>query len=72
MQLLLSKIFVIHENSEWLPPFAAALDYDINTNTNYNPVVEEEAGRSGPVAVARYLAALARELETDRIVNPAG
>ncbi|MDE0834588.1 MAG: hypothetical protein OSA36_09875 [Acidimicrobiales bacterium] len=44
--------------------------YDINTNTNYNPVVEEEAGRSGPVAVARYLAALARELETDRIVNP--
>ena len=46
--------------------------YDINTNTNYNPVVEEEAGCSGPVAVARYLAALARELETDRIVNPAG
>jgi hypothetical protein len=44
--------------------------YDINTNTNYNPVVEEEAGRSGPVAVARYLAALARELETDRVVNP--
>jgi hypothetical protein len=34
--------------------------------------VEEEAGCSGPVAVARYLAALARELETDRILNPAG
>mgnify|MGYP007106914255 CR=1 FL=1 len=46
----MSKILVIHENSEWPPPFAAALDYDINTNTNYNPVVEEEAGapvRSG-------------------------
>ena len=40
----MSKILVIHENSEWPPPFAAALDYDINTNTNYNPVVEEEAG----------------------------
>lgn len=32
--------------------------YDINTNTNYNPVVEAEAGRSGPEAVARYLASL--------------
>ena len=32
--------------------------YDINTNTNYNPVVEREAGRSGPAAVARYLGSL--------------
>ena len=46
--------------------------YDINTNTNYNPVVEEEAGRSGPVAVARYLSALARELAADRMHAPAG
>ncbi len=46
--------------------------YDTNTNTNYNPVVDEEAGRSGPVAVAQYLAALAKELETDRIVTPSG
>ncbi len=44
--------------------------YDINTNTNYNPVVEEEAGCSGPAAVARYLGTLARELDADRIVNP--
>jgi hypothetical protein len=34
--------------------------------------VEEDAGCSGPVAVARYLAALARELETDRIMTPTG
>jgi len=46
--------------------------YDINTNTNYNPVVEKEAGRSGPVLVARYLAALARELKTDRVLVPTG
>tara|TARA_B100000678_G_scaffold28397_1_gene21051 strand:+ start:538 stop:1551 length:1014 start_codon:yes stop_codon:yes gene_type:complete len=46
--------------------------YDINTNTNYNPVVDEEAGRSGPVAVAQHLAALANELEADRIVTPSG
>ena len=39
--------------------------YDINTNTNYNSVVEGEAGRSGPAAVARHLAALARELDPD-------
>lgn len=32
--------------------------YDINTNTNYNPVVEAEAARSGPRAVARYLGSL--------------
>ncbi len=32
--------------------------YDINTNTNYNSVVEAQAGRSGPVEVARFLAAL--------------
>lgn len=32
--------------------------YDINTNTNYNPTVEAEAGRSGPEAVAHYLASL--------------
>lgn len=35
--------------------------YDINTNTNYNSVVEEQSGRSGPEAVARYLGALARQ-----------
>lgn len=29
--------------------------YDINTNTNYNGVVEQHAGRSGPQAVARFL-----------------
>jgi len=46
--------------------------YDINTNTNYNPVVEKEAGRSGPVLVARYLAALAQELKTDRVLVPTG
>lgn len=32
--------------------------YDINTNTNYNPVVEAEAKTSGPRAVARYLGSL--------------
>ncbi len=29
--------------------------YDINTNTNYNGVVEQQAGRSGPREVARFL-----------------
>ena len=33
-------------------------------------IVEEEAGCSGPAAVARYLGTLARELDADRIVNP--
>lgn len=33
--------------------------YDVNTNTNYNSVVEEQSGRSGPRAVAGYLASLA-------------
>ncbi len=37
--------------------------YDINTNTNYNPVVEAEAGRSGPEAVARYLGSLVKARE---------
>jgi hypothetical protein len=32
--------------------------YDINTNTNYNPVVEAQASKSGPAAVARYLSSL--------------
>ena len=34
--------------------------YDINTNTNYNAVVEREAGRSGPAEIARYLGELMR------------
>ncbi len=29
--------------------------YDINTNTNYNPVAEAAAGRSGMAAIASYL-----------------
>lgn len=32
--------------------------YDVNTNTNYNPQVEEVAPRSGPASVARYLKGL--------------
>ncbi|PZE83311.1 RimK family alpha-L-glutamate ligase [Curtobacterium sp. MCBD17_032] len=32
--------------------------YDINTNTNYNPAVEETAPASGPRAIARYLGSL--------------
>jgi hypothetical protein len=32
--------------------------YDVNTNTNYNPVVDAESGRSGPTAVAHYLGSL--------------
>lgn len=34
------------------------LTYDVNTNTNYNPEVERAAGRSGPEAVAAFLARL--------------
>src|SRR5205814_5766883 len=29
--------------------------YDVNTNTNYNPAAETEAGLSGMRAIARYL-----------------
>jgi glutathione synthase/RimK-type ligase-like ATP-grasp enzyme len=32
--------------------------YDINTNTNYNPAVEEAAPASGPRSIARYLGGL--------------
>jgi len=46
--------------------------YDINTNTNYNPVVEQEAGRSGPAAVARHLATLARRLDAGQLAGSAG
>ncbi|WP_144765696.1 RimK family alpha-L-glutamate ligase [Curtobacterium sp. 9128] len=35
--------------------------YDINTNTNYNPAVEETAPASGPRSIARYLGALLAE-----------
>ena len=35
------------------------LTYDVNTNTNYNAVVEAEAPRSAPLALARYLKNLA-------------
>jgi hypothetical protein len=32
--------------------------YDVNVSTNYNPEVEAAAPRSGPRAVARFLARL--------------
>jgi len=32
--------------------------YDINTNTNYNPAVEQTAPASGPRSIARYLGGL--------------
>ena len=32
--------------------------YDVNTNTNYNPLVEAAAPRSGPREIARYLGGL--------------
>ena len=35
--------------------------YDVNTNTNYNPDVEREAPRSGPVEIARFLGQLLEE-----------
>jgi hypothetical protein len=34
--------------------------YDINTNTNYNPAVEETSPVSGPRTIARYLGGLLR------------
>ena len=45
--------------------------YDINTNTNYNAVVEAEAGRSGPEAVARYLGSLFTISEPAHLVSHA-
>ena len=40
--------------------------YDVNTNTNYNPDAEARAGRSGMVALARYLAAELARHSPDR------
>jgi hypothetical protein len=37
------------------------LTYDVNTNTNYNALVEAEAPRSAPGALAKYLAAVAAD-----------
>jgi hypothetical protein len=38
--------------------------YDVNTNTNYNPDAEKEAGRYGMRAIARYLGLELRRLES--------
>jgi hypothetical protein len=38
-----------------------AWTYDVNTNTNYNPDAERRAGRSAPLALARYLGSLLDE-----------
>jgi glutathione synthase/RimK-type ligase-like ATP-grasp enzyme len=43
--------------------------YDVNTNTNYNSVVDEQAGRSGPREIARFLGRLHAEL---RRAEPVG
>ncbi len=44
--------------------------YDVNTNTNYNSVVEAQAARSGPTEIARFLGGL---LEAERaLLEPAG
>lgn len=41
--------------------------YDVNTNTNYNSVVEAQAGRSGPGEIARFLGRLlAQQRPADR------
>ncbi|WP_123701770.1 MULTISPECIES: RimK family alpha-L-glutamate ligase [unclassified Curtobacterium] len=43
--------------------------YDINTNTNYNPAVEESAPASGPRSIARFLGGL---LDSEYATAPAG
>lgn len=40
-----------------------SVTYDVNTNTNYNPLVEAAAPVSGPREIARFLAGLARDDE---------
>jgi hypothetical protein len=42
------------------------LTYDVNTNTNYNAVVEQSAPRSAARALVRYLRSLAEEPAGDR------
>jgi hypothetical protein len=32
--------------------------YDVNTNTNYNPQAEQDAGQSAPEAISRFLSSL--------------
>ena len=49
--------FIVAENGE-------LFTYDVNTNTNYNPVAEEAAGISGMREIARYLGS-----ELDRLSN---
>ena len=41
------------------------ITYDINTNTNYNPVAEKVAGISGMKAVARYLGTELSQVKND-------
>lgn len=44
--------------------------YDVNTNTNYNAVVDAQAGRSGAVAVARHLGGLLAERAATNDAQP--
>lgn len=46
--------------------------YDVNTNTNYNSVVEQQAGRSGPREVARFLGRLLAEQREPQRAAAAG
>ena len=48
-------IFILRVLSSSSLKTANSFTYDINTNTNYNPEAEREAGMSGMGAIARYL-----------------
>ena len=45
--------------------------YDVNTNTNYNPAAEAEAGKYGMGAIARYLGDELRRIDSATRRSPA-
>jgi len=49
-----NKIYIIHENDEWVEPLRKEL-HDINTNTNYNSQAEKSSKIKGMKSIAKFL-----------------
>jgi len=49
-----NKIYIIHENDDWIEPLRKELQ-DINTNTNYNSQAEKNLEIKGMKSIAKFL-----------------
>ena len=49
-----NKIYIIHENDEWVEPLRKELQ-DINTNTNYNSQAEKKSEIKEMKSIAKFL-----------------